>query len=133
MIEEGMAGGYARRVGDRLRAIRKQKGLSLQEVEASSTQEFKASVLGAYERGGAAALSVLIWAAWRRSSAARMPTAAVHSRAARAWSMGQPTASSYARRRGASPARRKKCARASARSSKVRATREVAGTVTTGL
>ena len=46
-----MAGGYARRVGDRLRAIRKQKGLSLQEVEASSTQEFKASVLGAYERG----------------------------------------------------------------------------------
>jgi transcriptional regulator with XRE-family HTH domain len=46
-----MVGGYARRVGDRLRAIRKQKGLSLQEVEGSSTQEFKASVLGAYERG----------------------------------------------------------------------------------
>src|SRR5437660_7488692 len=46
-----MAGGYARRVGERLRAIRKQKGLSLQEVEASSDQEFKASVLGAYERG----------------------------------------------------------------------------------
>src|SRR5438477_5608470 len=48
---ERMAGGYARRVGERLRAIRKQKGLSLQEVEASSQQEFKASVLGAYERG----------------------------------------------------------------------------------
>ena len=46
-----MAGGYARRVGERLRAIRKQKGLSLQEVEGASTQEFKASVLGAYERG----------------------------------------------------------------------------------
>src|SRR5438309_6167707 len=46
-----MAGGYARRVGERLRAIRKQKGLSLQEVEAASSQEFKASVLGAYERG----------------------------------------------------------------------------------
>src|SRR6184192_3623970 len=46
-----MAGGYARRVGDRLRAIRKQKGLSLQDVEAASRQEFKASVLGAYERG----------------------------------------------------------------------------------
>src|SRR5256885_5490717 len=46
-----MAGGYARRVGERLRAIRKQKGLSLQEVEAASQQEFKASVLGAYERG----------------------------------------------------------------------------------
>jgi transcriptional regulator with XRE-family HTH domain len=46
-----MAGGYARRVGERLRAIRKQKGLSLQEVEGASNQEFKASVLGAYERG----------------------------------------------------------------------------------
>ncbi len=42
---------YGRRVGERLRAIRRQKRLSLQEVEASSTQEFKASVLGAYERG----------------------------------------------------------------------------------
>jgi transcriptional regulator with XRE-family HTH domain len=31
--------------------IRRQKKLSLQEVEAQSTQEFKASVLGAYERG----------------------------------------------------------------------------------
>jgi len=46
-----MASGYARRVGERLRAIRKQKGLSLQEVEGASSQEFKASVLGAYERG----------------------------------------------------------------------------------
>lgn len=43
--------GYAQKVGDRLRLIRKQKGLSLQEVEATSRQEFKASVLGAYERG----------------------------------------------------------------------------------
>jgi transcriptional regulator with XRE-family HTH domain len=43
--------GYAVRVGARLRAIRKQKRLSLQEVEAGSSQEFKASVLGAYERG----------------------------------------------------------------------------------
>jgi len=42
---------YARRVGQRLRSIRRQKRLSLQEVEAASTQEFKASVLGAYERG----------------------------------------------------------------------------------
>src|SRR5215216_6679547 len=44
-------GGYARKVGERLRAIRRQKHLSLQDVEASSVQEFKASVLGAYERG----------------------------------------------------------------------------------
>lgn len=42
---------YASLVGERLRAIRKQKGLSLQDVEAESGQEFKASVLGAYERG----------------------------------------------------------------------------------
>ena len=42
---------YAVKVGSRLRAIRKQKRLSLQDVEASSGQEFKASVLGAYERG----------------------------------------------------------------------------------
>src|SRR5207253_3934884 len=50
-VDEKAASAYARRVGERLRAIRKQKGLSLQEVEADSTQEFKASVLGAYERG----------------------------------------------------------------------------------
>jgi transcriptional regulator with XRE-family HTH domain len=43
--------GYGRKVGERLRLIRRQKRLSLQEVEASSGQEFKASVLGAYERG----------------------------------------------------------------------------------
>jgi transcriptional regulator with XRE-family HTH domain len=48
---ESPAQGYARKVGQRLRAIRRQKGLSLQDVEAMSGHEFKASVLGAYERG----------------------------------------------------------------------------------
>ena len=43
--------GYSVQVGERLRAIRKQKRLSLHDVEAQSDQEFKASVLGAYERG----------------------------------------------------------------------------------
>jgi transcriptional regulator with XRE-family HTH domain len=43
--------GYSEQVGERLRSIRKQKRLSLHDVEAQSTQEFKASVLGAYERG----------------------------------------------------------------------------------
>jgi transcriptional regulator with XRE-family HTH domain len=43
--------GYEQRVGERLRAVRKQKRLSLQAVEAESDHEFKASVLGAYERG----------------------------------------------------------------------------------
>ncbi len=42
---------YSRKVGERLRVIRRQKRLSLQEVEATSVEEFKASVLGAYERG----------------------------------------------------------------------------------
>ena len=42
---------YSRRVGERLRAIRRQKRLSLHDVEAASDAEFKASVLGAYERG----------------------------------------------------------------------------------
>jgi transcriptional regulator with XRE-family HTH domain len=39
------------KVGDRLRSIRRQKGLSLHDVESRSDMEFKASVLGAYERG----------------------------------------------------------------------------------
>jgi transcriptional regulator with XRE-family HTH domain len=38
-------------IGERLRVIRRQQGLSLHDVEARSGQEFKASVLGAYERG----------------------------------------------------------------------------------
>ncbi len=42
---------YTRMVGERLRSIRRQKRLSLNEVEAESNEEFKASVLGAYERG----------------------------------------------------------------------------------
>jgi transcriptional regulator with XRE-family HTH domain len=42
---------YSRKVGERLRVIRRQKRLSLQEVESNSAEEFKASVLGAYERG----------------------------------------------------------------------------------
>ena len=42
---------YAQNVGERLRNIRLQKGLSLHDVELASSKEFKASVLGAYERG----------------------------------------------------------------------------------
>ena len=37
---------YRSLVGERIRSIRKQKRLSLQEVEARSEAEFKASVLG---------------------------------------------------------------------------------------
>lgn len=42
---------YTTAVGERLRALRRQRGLSLQAVEEASAREFKASVLGAYERG----------------------------------------------------------------------------------
>lgn len=49
--DDVVASPYSRKVGERLRVIRRQKRLSLQEVEASSNEEFKASVLGAYERG----------------------------------------------------------------------------------
>jgi transcriptional regulator with XRE-family HTH domain len=42
---------YSNLVGQRLRAVRKQRSLSLQAVEARSDGEFRASVLGAYERG----------------------------------------------------------------------------------
>ncbi len=42
---------YSEAVGSRLRAIRKQRGLSLQDVQKRSEGEFKAAVLGAYERG----------------------------------------------------------------------------------
>jgi transcriptional regulator with XRE-family HTH domain len=50
-VSEEMTASYARRVGERLRKVRKQQRLSLQAVEAASSDEFKASVLGAYERG----------------------------------------------------------------------------------
>ena len=42
---------YARMVGENLRKVRRQQGLALREVEEASEREFKASVLGAYERG----------------------------------------------------------------------------------
>jgi transcriptional regulator with XRE-family HTH domain len=42
---------YSEMVGARLRSIRKQRGLSLQDVQRLSGGEFKAAVVGAYERG----------------------------------------------------------------------------------
>src|ERR1700730_12137155 len=50
-MTEEMPSDYAREVGERLRNIRRQQALSLQSAEALSDREFKASVLGAYERG----------------------------------------------------------------------------------
>src|SRR5438093_5394914 len=51
MSPDGDSLGYRKEVGRRIRDIRRQRKLSLQDVEATSSQEFKASVLGAYERG----------------------------------------------------------------------------------
>jgi transcriptional regulator with XRE-family HTH domain len=48
-IETGFS--YAQRLGLRLRVLRTSRALSLHDVEDASHQEFKASVLGAYERG----------------------------------------------------------------------------------
>jgi len=42
---------YNELVGRRLRSIRRQRGFSLQDVQTLSEGEFKAAVLGAYERG----------------------------------------------------------------------------------
>ncbi len=42
---------YSKRVGARLRSLRKQKGLTLQEVEVLSSKKLKGSLLAAYERG----------------------------------------------------------------------------------
>jgi transcriptional regulator with XRE-family HTH domain len=57
-VSDPAAPNYSIKVGERLRAARKDLRLSLQAVEAQSNQEFKASVLGAYERGERA-ISVL--------------------------------------------------------------------------
>ena len=45
------ASDYAKALGERLRRIRIQKGMSLQDVQAASEGKWKAAVIGAYERG----------------------------------------------------------------------------------
>ena len=42
---------YAKALGERLRNIRIQKNMSLQDVQQASTGKWKAAVVGAYERG----------------------------------------------------------------------------------
>jgi transcriptional regulator with XRE-family HTH domain len=42
---------YAKDLGERLRRIRTQKGMSLQDVQGASDGKWKAAVIGAYERG----------------------------------------------------------------------------------
>lgn len=42
---------YAKALGEKLRKIRLQKGMSLQDVQQASKGKWKAAVVGAYERG----------------------------------------------------------------------------------
>ena len=42
---------YSRALGERLRLARKRAGLSLHQLQTKTEGEFKASVVGAYERG----------------------------------------------------------------------------------
>ncbi|MDQ1395677.1 MAG: hypothetical protein QOG64_936 [Acidimicrobiaceae bacterium] len=48
---DGASHSYEVLVGDRLRLVRQQRHLTLQQVDLVTDGEFKASVLGAYERG----------------------------------------------------------------------------------
>lgn len=50
-MQEHVPFSYTQSVGDRLRSLRRERRLSLMAVEESTGREFKASVLGAYERG----------------------------------------------------------------------------------
>ena len=47
----GSEGEFAKALGERLRRIRVQKGMSLQDVQEESRGKWKAAVVGAYERG----------------------------------------------------------------------------------
>lgn len=49
--DEEAAGGYQQRLGAKLRAVRRARGLRLQDVEELSEGRFKAVVIGSYERG----------------------------------------------------------------------------------
>jgi transcriptional regulator with XRE-family HTH domain len=52
LVTSGEAGvSYTREVGERLRRVRVDRGLSLQDVERSSSGRWKAAVVGSYERG----------------------------------------------------------------------------------
>lgn len=50
-MSDDVPASYTRAVGERLRKIRHQRGMSLLAVEEATGREFKTSVLGAYERG----------------------------------------------------------------------------------
>jgi transcriptional regulator with XRE-family HTH domain len=51
VLEDEQPDSYQRRLGARLRALRRARGLRLQDVELRSGGRFKAVVIGSYERG----------------------------------------------------------------------------------
>jgi transcriptional regulator with XRE-family HTH domain len=51
MGEQSLVDKFSVSLGQKLRAARRQRGWSLGEVESNTVGEFKASVVGAYERG----------------------------------------------------------------------------------
>jgi transcriptional regulator with XRE-family HTH domain len=52
---------FNEQVGERLRDARRGRGWSLIDVEEASSSEFKASVLGAYERGERSVSAARLW------------------------------------------------------------------------
>ena len=52
---------YGKALGQRLRAIRLQKGMSLQDVQEASRGRWKAAVVGAYERGDRNVTVARLW------------------------------------------------------------------------
>lgn len=50
-VDDAEAAAFSRTVGARLRAVRRQRGMSLADVEQRSEGRWSASALGAYERG----------------------------------------------------------------------------------
>jgi transcriptional regulator with XRE-family HTH domain len=49
--DEDAGSSYTREVGERLRRVRVERGMSLQDVERASDGHWKAAVVGSYERG----------------------------------------------------------------------------------
>lgn len=65
-----MADRFALAVGQTLREVRRERGLTLREVEARSRGRFKPSVLGGYERGER---SISLRRFWELSALYRVP------------------------------------------------------------
>ena len=84
------------RLGEHLRRLRRAEGLSLPDVQALSEGEFKASVMGAYERGERAISAVRLA---KLAALYRLPLQAMLPRGRRATTPRRPAASRSTSRR----------------------------------